>query len=112
MRSGFHESCNHLKTSNNQNQSSPERVLFLPCGHHRFEGQWLEHVFHSKLHDPGVVGLRDLTKGPAIERSKRIIRISGGGDQRPHTVGDFECFPTSFQALVLSDPENSAQRRI
>jgi hypothetical protein len=64
----------------------------------------LKDVFHGKLHDPGIIGLSDLTKGPAIERSKRIVRISGGGDQRPHTVGDVECFPTSFQALVLSDP--------
>ncbi len=56
--------------------------------------------------------MSDLTKGLAIERSKRISRISGVGHERPHTVGDVECFPTSFQALVLSDPDDSAQRRI
>jgi hypothetical protein len=33
----------------------------------------LKDVFHGKLQDPGIVGLSDLTKGPAIERSKRII---------------------------------------
>src|ERR1700733_7464556 len=65
----------------------------------------LKDVFQSKLHNPWIVRLCDLTKGAAIECSKSGDAL----DEGPHAIGDIESLPASFHGLVLTDPEEPAQ---
>lgn len=65
----------------------------------------LKDVFQSKLHNPGVVRLSDLTKGAAIECSKSGYPL----DEGSHAIRDIESLPAGFHGLVLPDPEQPAQ---